>query len=199
MTVTRGFHSIRGRVRDSASTRQRGSERGERGVVLIWFALMLIMLMGFAGFAVDLSNWWFQAEKIQRSADAGAHAGAAFLPGDLPSATTTARSLTGQNGFKNGSNATVTVSQEPNPNRLRVKVKATIPTYFVGLLGVRSVDLTREAVAEYVAPVPMGSPENKLGNDPARAQNTPQFWINIAGRYWRRDYAATCRGWHINP
>ena len=148
MTVTRGFHSIRGRVRDSASTRQRGSERGERGVVLIWFALMLIMLMGFAGFAVDLSNWWFQAEKIQRSADAGAHAGAAFLPGDLPSATTTARSLTGQNGFKNGSNATVTVSQEPNPNRLRVKVKATIPTYFVGLLGVRSVDLTREAVAE---------------------------------------------------
>ncbi len=156
-------------------------ERGERGVVLIWFALMLIMLMGFAGFAVDLSNWWFQAEKIQRSADAGAHAGAAFLPGDVGSATTTARSLSGENGFRNGSNATVTVSQEPNPNRLRVKVKATIPTYFVGLLGVKSVDLTREAVAEYVAPVPMGSPENKLGNDPARAQNTPQFWINIAG------------------
>ena len=156
-------------------------KREERGVVLLWFALMLIMLMGFAGFAVDLSNWWFQADKIQRAADSGAHAGAAFLPGDLPSATTTARTLTGQNGFRNGSNATVTVSQEPNPNRLRVKVKATIPTYFVGLLGVESIDLTREAVAEYVAPVPMGSPENKLGNDPSRAQNTPQFWINIAG------------------
>ena len=49
--------------------------RRERGVVLVWFALMLVVLMGFAGLAVDLSNWWLQAERLQRAAASGAPAG----------------------------------------------------------------------------------------------------------------------------
>ena len=47
-------------------------ERSERGVVVIWFALMLIVLLGIAGFAVDLSNWWVQSQRLQKAADAGA-------------------------------------------------------------------------------------------------------------------------------
>lgn len=158
--------------------------RTERGIVLVWFALMLVVLIGFAGFAVDLSNWWLQAERLQRAADAGAHAGVVYLPGDVASATSTARAEVAKNGYQvngAGADATVVVRQEPNPNRLRVTLETTVPSYFVQLLGVDEVTLTREAVAEYVAPVPMGSPENKLGNDPARGQNTPQFWINVAG------------------
>ena len=158
--------------------------RQERGVVLVWFAIMLIALLAFAGFAVDLSNWWFQAERIQRAADAGAHAGVVYLPADLAGATTTAKAEVAKNGYRSSGadpNATIVVTQEPNPNRLRVSVETVVPSYFVGLLGVDDVTLTREAVAEYIAPVPMGSPENKLGNDPARAQNSPQFWINVAG------------------
>lgn len=156
----------------------------ERGIVVVWFALMLIVLLGFAGFAVDLSNWWLQSERLQRAADAGAHAGVVFLPGDMISATDTARTESARNGFDStgaDANADVTVTQETNPNRLRVRVETEVPTYFVHLFGVNSVTLEREAVAEYVAPVPMGSPENKLGNDPARDQNSPQFWINVAG------------------
>jgi len=158
--------------------------RNERAVVLVWFSLMLVVLIGFAGFAVDLSNWWLQAERIQRSADAGAHAGVVYLPGDLPGATSTARAEVAKNGYRGtggNPNATIAVSQEPNPNRLRVVVTTTVPSYFVQLLGVNEVTLTREAVAEYIAPVPMGSPENKLGNDPARGDTAAQFWINIAG------------------
>ncbi|MHB1140038.1 MAG: pilus assembly protein TadG-related protein, partial [Microthrixaceae bacterium] len=155
----------------------------ERGVVLIWFALLLVVLIGFAGFAVDLSNWWFQAERLQRAADAGAHAGVVYMPGDLPSATTTARAEVRKNGYTTSggaSNATMAVNQEPNPNRLRVKVTTTVPSYFVGLLGVDDITLTREAVAEYVAPVPMGSPENRLGNDPEVGYN-PQLWSMVGG------------------
>ena len=160
-----------------------GKTRRERGVVVVWFALMLIVLLGFAGFAVDLSNWWFQAERLQRAADSGAHAGVVFLPGDLTKATSTARAETAKNGYTTtgaGANSTMVVSQEPNPNRLRVKITTEVPSYFVGLLGVDSVTLTREAVAEYVAPVPMGSPENKLGNDPENTDPGTQLWVNIS-------------------
>ena len=72
------------------------------------------------------------------------------------------------------------MTQEPNPNRLRVKISTDVPTYFLNLIGISKIRMTRQAVAEYIAPVPMGSPENKLGNDPARNQTTPQFWINVA-------------------
>ncbi len=152
--------------------------------MLVWFALMLTVLVGFTGFAVDLSNWWFQAERLQRSADAGAHAGVVFLPADVAGATSTARAETAKNGFRAtgaDQNATVAVTQEANPNRLRVAVTTEVSTFFVKIFGINDVTLTREAVAEYIAPVPMGSPENKLGNDPANGQNAPQFWINVAG------------------
>lgn len=153
-------------------------------MVLIWFALMLTVLMAFAGFAVDLSNWWLQAERLQRAADAGAHAGVVFLPADVGGATTTARAEMAKNGFRSSGanqNATSRVTQEPNPNRLRVEVTTTVPTFFVGLLGVDEVTLTREAVAEYISPVPMGSPENKLGNDPELNDPGTQLWLNLAG------------------
>ena len=160
----------------------REKDRKERGIAMVWLAITLLTMVLFAGFAVDVSNWWLRAERIQRAADAGAHAGVAFLPADLGSATTTARKETAKNGYPlgGGQNTAIAVTQEPNPNRLRVKISTDVPTYFLGLIGIDKLRMTREAVAEYVAPVPMGSPENKLGNDPARNQNTPQFWINVA-------------------
>ena len=54
------------------------------------------------------------------------------------------------------------------------------------LLGINSVTINREAVAEFVGAVPMGSPENKLGNDPETGYTDPQFWLNIAGRDARK-------------
>lgn len=149
----------------------------------MWFALTLLTMVLFAGFAVDVSNWYFQAEKIQRAADSGAHAGVIFLPGDLSSATTTAKSIVARNGYPEGGaqGTVVAVSQEPNPNRLRVKVTTDVPTFFLGLIGMDKIRMTREAVAEYVAPVPMGSPQNKLGNDPDGTDPGTQLWLNFAG------------------
>ena len=74
----------------------------ERGFVLIWVALMLFMLLSVAGFAVDLGNWWLQSTKLQRAVDAGAHAGAVFLPDNLPEAKIKARTETARNGFNDG-------------------------------------------------------------------------------------------------
>ncbi len=166
--------------------RRRWAERSrrERGVVLVWFTLLLVAILGFVGFAIDLSNWWFQAQKLQRAADAGAHAGVVYLPADLTSATSTARAEVAKNGYRSSGgnqNATVAVRQEANPNRLRVGVTTDVDTFFVSIFGIDHVELHREAVAEYVAPIPMGSPENKLGNDPARGDVDAQLWVNVAG------------------
>ena len=84
---------------------------------MVWFALTLLTMVLFAGFAVDVSNWYFQAERIQRAADAGAHSGVIFLPADLPQATTVATGTVAKNGYPVGGprNTAVAVTQEPNP------------------------------------------------------------------------------------
>lgn len=155
--------------------------RDERAIAVVWMAMTLLVMVLFAGFAVDLSNWYYRAERVQRAADAGAHAGVVFLPADLGSATTRAKGEVALNGYPEGARTSIAVTQEPNPNRLRVKVRTTVDNYFLSIIGLDTQVIERDAVAEYVAPVPMGSPENKLGNDPARGQNTPQLWVNIAG------------------
>jgi hypothetical protein len=148
-------------------------------------ALFMFILLVFAGFAVDLTNWYLNAERVQRAADAGAHAGVVFLPADLTNATAKARAETAKNGYTTGGSgaagSTITVTQEPNPNRLRVKVSTNVPNFFLGLIGLNSTRVSQEAVAEYVAPVPMGSPQNKLGNDPEGTDPGTQLWVNAVG------------------
>jgi hypothetical protein len=156
-------------------------------------AMTLLLMVLFAGFAVDLSNWWYRAERVQRAADAGAHAGVVFLPADLPSATARARGEVALNGYPVEPGTTVAVTQEPNPNRLRVKVRTTVDNYFLSIIGLDTQVIEREAVAEYVAPVPMGSPENRLGNDPETGYN-PQLWSMVGGpnswKHWGDRYQA---------
>ena len=167
--------------------RRRGAwaqrDRQERGIAIVWMALTLITMVVFAGFAVDVSNWYLRADRIQRAADAGALAGAAFMPADLPGAKTEINSVLQKNGYTSGgsANTTITTTQEANPNRVRVKISTDVPSFFLGLIGLDSVRMTREAVGEYVAPVPMGSPQNKLGNDPDGTDPGTQLWVNISG------------------
>ena len=162
------------------------TERSERGFVLVWISLMLFMLLAVAGFAVDLGNWWLQSTKLQRAVDAGAHAGAVFLPGDVPEAKVKARSETARNGFNDGilggdTNASVFVEQMPNPYQLRVEATIEVDNYFLSLVGLDTQTLTRDAVGEFEVPIAMGSPENKIGDDPETGDVGSQFWLNIAG------------------
>ncbi len=172
-------------MRQVARLRARRAARDERGIALVWMALFLFVLLLFAGFAVDLTNWYLNAERVQRAADAGAHAGVVFLPGDMTAATSTARAEVTKNGYSTGgtgaAGSTITVTQDPNPNRLRVKVSTDVPNFFLGLIGLGSTRVSQEAVAEYVAPVPMGSPQNKLGNDPEGTDPGTQLWVNATG------------------
>ena len=54
--------------------------RGERGAVLVFAALVLTALLGFAALVVDIANATQVRRQSQNTADAAALAGAAELP-----------------------------------------------------------------------------------------------------------------------
>ena len=156
--------------------------RHERGYVMVTFALLLVPLLLMAGLSIDVGSWYNRASDIQKAADAAALAGVVWLP-DVATATTYAREAAKRNGFENGVNG-ITVTITPvSDTRLRVTIQdPSVKSPFAGNLGIKKIDITRKATAEYVLPVPLGSPENRLGNDPlASPAYNPRLWASISG------------------
>ncbi|HEY6317973.1 MAG TPA: pilus assembly protein TadG-related protein [Acidimicrobiia bacterium] len=84
----------------------------ETGIVLVFTAISLVVLLALAGFAVDFSHWSREEARLQKAADAAALAGAVYMPDNTGNvAYTTAQAIAGRNGFTNGQNGvTVTTS-----------------------------------------------------------------------------------------
>ncbi len=144
---------------------RRASQRDERGVVLVITTLLLVVLLGIAGLAIDLGYAYEQRRQVQNSADAAA-LGAAQ---DLPSLTTTegdAKSLS-QTNLPNGSFPwsscsdpgrlgvsapdTPCVSYDSSFTRLRVRLpQQSFPTFFGRAIGVNSTSTFATATARVV-------------------------------------------------
>ena len=137
----------------------------ERGQTLIIAGLLLTMLLGVVGLAIDIG--WFELNlvRIQRAADAAALAGVVYLPGNLPAALNAARAEATKNGYTSGTGGvTVTPAQDPvNKQMMNVTIQAPVQTYFARLLGVVTIQGSRNARAEFVLPLPMGSPQDYYG------------------------------------
>jgi hypothetical protein len=169
--------------RDDSGDRASRHERSERGFVLVLVALLILPLLAFTGLAVDLGAWFGRAAALQQASDAAALAGVVHMP-DFTRAETAARQVAMANGFVDGADGiSITVSPvSGNSSQLRVTVRDDgADQFFSGPFTGGAVDISRTATAEYVKPVPMGSPDSELGNDPADP-DPPQFWLNIAGR-----------------
>lgn len=162
-------------------------------------ASMMVLLLGLSAFAVDLGWIYLNSSRSQRAADAAALAGVVFLPGDTANVTNLAVDGVNANGYDVG-----TVNGNPiagggsdslewtalADNRLQVTLDTAIPTFFLKVMGFDSLDISRTATAEYVKPVPLGSPDPCFGVgtssiegqdcDPDTAQN---FWAAISGPY----------------
>jgi Flp pilus assembly protein TadG len=147
---------------------------GERGVALPTTMILLIVMLGAAGFAIDVGHWYLTANRAQQAADAGALAGVTKLPLDEPGSRTTAFEAAGANGF---SSSDITVEDGNRANQLRVTVERTVDNFFAGLFGVNQTTITRTALAEFQGPSVMGSPNNWLGNNTSYAHVQPEFWL----------------------
>ncbi|MGH8872962.1 MAG: pilus assembly protein TadG-related protein [Acidimicrobiia bacterium] len=182
----------------------------DRGAALPFVAVLLVLLLGIAAFAIDLGWLYLNGARLQRAADSSALAGVVFLPGDIPSVVDNAVDGANANGWDIGTVNGVPVVgggadeleyQSLDDNKLEVTLRTTIPTFFLQVMGIETFDITRVATAEYVKPVPIGSPDPCFGVgitsiesgdcDPASAQ---LFWAAISGPYtnkWNGDAHAT--------
>jgi Flp pilus assembly protein TadG len=171
------------------SGRRSVARRDERGVVLIWTALLMVVILGFTAWSVDFWSWKREGARMQKAADAAALAGAVFMPENVNGiAFSTAQEIASKNGYTNGQNGvSVVVVPGVQPNQLSVTITENVQNVFGSAIGVGSTNVTRHGVAEYQRPVSMGSPINQFGNDPTIANPThgstrfPDFWTNVFG------------------
>jgi hypothetical protein len=141
-----------------------------RGQVLVIFVGSLVVLFGILAVVIDVSWYWANSLRVQRAADAAALAGVVNLPGNVPGAGADARAEAVKNGYDDDNvgpddaGVIVTPAQDgSNPRRLNVRIQAQVPTYFMRIFGMNSIAADRNATAEFVLPVPMGSPQNYYG------------------------------------
>ena len=151
-------HSPRPRLRARDPRRQRGQ-------VIVIFAGSMIALVALCAVVVDVAWYWTNNLRMQRAADAAALAGVVWLPGNVDTAYTTARKEAKKNGYEDGvGGIVVTPVQDPtNTRRLKVTISGPVGTFFARAVGINSWPAQREAKADYVLPVPMGSPDNYYG------------------------------------
>lgn len=177
----------------------------DKGAALLFVAASIVLLMGLAAMGTDLAWFYLNSSRVQRAADAAALGGVIWMPGEQPTAFSTANSIALQNGYDGGpTDPTVTVTPATVPsedNQLQVTISDVVPTFFLKVLGFDTMTITETAIAEYIPPLKLGSPENQFGNacDPEQSGCSGQanFWANIHGRYTRMQmgdaYGAHCR------
>ncbi len=170
-----------------AAMRRRG--RGERGYVLVFMAVTLTVLMAMVGFSIDIGYWYYTAGREQKAADAGALAGVVYLPQTVTPGNSSydkASQAANANGFASG----VTISAVTgHPTQMQVSVTKTVQNSFASIVGYAKTTITRTAIAEYEAPVAMGSPASVFGTEPiagsdtswSNAAFTPNLWGNVYG------------------
>jgi hypothetical protein len=145
--------------------RARGLLRDDSAQAIVLVGLFLSALMALLGLAVDIAWYQINVDRMQRAADAGALAGVVYLPGNIAQAQTAALNEAKKNGYENGiGGVTVTAAPEPaNDKIINVRVTAPVQTWFARLVGVNQFSGSRNARAEFVLPVPMGSPQDYYG------------------------------------
>lgn len=157
--------------------------RDEKGLVLPLLGLLLSVLMIFAALSVDVGSWYARASAIQRTADASALAGVIWMP-DLATARTVARDTAARNGFVHGKDdINVQVNSVPgNAHQLQVVIDDGSVNQYFSKVVIDRQKIGRSATAEYVLPVPLGSPKNTFGTgDLLSGSDRENFWAAVSG------------------
>jgi hypothetical protein len=136
-----------------------------RGVVAVFSAILIVVLLAFCAFAVDLGYIASTKTELSRAVDAGALAGVGVLPQGIEAATPVVRQFVKANwvgarqvrdeeihvetGHWDSQSRSFTVSNE-RPSALRVVVqRPKQPLFFGPILGKDDFDLEVAAIAQY--------------------------------------------------
>src|SRR6185436_17664313 len=132
------------------------STRRDRGVVIVWLALFLLLMLGFIAVGVDLAKLMTAKTQLQNAADASALAGASsidFATGHIraDSALVRAQALGVANGaFVDGITPVVVdaadVIVDVDSNTVKVTTRRqgdnSVVTYFAKVLNIHSLEMT---------------------------------------------------------
>ncbi len=172
--------------------------KDEKGATLLWVAGSLVALLAVSAFAVDLGWVYLNSTRAQQAADSAALAGVVNLPSFVAQAQTDAENAAAANDFPIGGTNTLVATPLPE-NKLHVELRTQIPTFFLKVVGINTMSITREATAQYVLPVPLGSPSRCFGQDPTGTYcpaNINDFWAAVSAPYtFKRDgdpYSTNC-------
>lgn len=145
----------------------RRAANDERGQVLPWIALMMVLFLGMAAFVLDIGHAFFCYRELQAATDAAALAGAQQLKTTNPIATATSYSAVSgsKNAYGNLTNVSM-VSGYPalkclntikamgiactapnNANAIQVREQAIIPTFFAQVFGINQMTLSATSTA----------------------------------------------------
>jgi len=158
----------------------------DHGAALPFVAVILVLLLGMAALATDLGWLYLNGSRVQRATDSAALAGVVHLPSDAAGVTANAVGGANLNGWNVGSvnggpvaggGTDVLTWRQLADNRLEVTLRANVRTFFMSLFGFEEFNISRTSTAEYVKPVPIGSPTNTFGD------GSNNFWGSINGRW----------------
>lgn len=141
--MTFGSSSVCGRFSNTGF--RRSPDERERGQVIVLVVVMFVVLLGFGALVIDIGSWYLGKRQAQAAADAGALAGAQYLPSDFADATSMAQSYVTKN--LSDAQATITPGYSGNPNQIEVKVHINRPSFFAGIFGIHTVGINMRAVA----------------------------------------------------
>lgn len=169
------------------------------GYVIALTALLMIPLMAFIGFAVDLGAWYARAGQIQAASDSASLAGVTYLP-DFAAAEGAALAVAERNGFVDGVDGVTVDVVDLGSQQLRVDIRDSDVSQFFTTVFSDDVQVERGATAEYILPVAMGSPRNYLGtgNDPGAVIHSSRhenFWLAISGPCASRENGDYLSAW----
>jgi len=102
----------------------------------------MLSLLVAAGLVIDVGHWFQQRSQLQASADAAALAGASALPQGWSQATGAAAAQYAKNGLGSDTVSYSVTNDLANGDSVNVTATRKVPSFFVELVGFKSVNIT---------------------------------------------------------
>lgn len=171
----------------------------QTGYVLPATALLLVPLVIFVAFTVDVGSWYAEADRAQKAADAAALAGTPMLFNEA-SALAQAKDIAARNGIVDQpgcdslpctpSSYPQVVATRIDTYQMRVDVLSEADMIFGQVVTDEPVIVQRSATAELAPSLPLGNPTSMLGAaaDPHSGGYQANYWLrsstDCAPRAW---------------
>jgi putative Tad-like protein involved in Flp pilus assembly len=180
------------------------SARTQLGQAVVLVALMIMVIIGAVGLAVDGGIAYYYNASAERAAAAAALSGVVFMPAQftpasaIPAASgndatdramvaaarntypiSTAISCTATTCSASGANGiTVAASIVAGfDNKLSVTVTRTVNTFFMQIFGIGTFNISRTAIATYLPPLKLGQPGGIIGSTVSQLGSGGHFYF----------------------